>query len=62
MVPGGDGDGPPEGAGTDEIDDEEEEEEWTGDPKNRPIWKFPVVSRVRKSGIPPPRPRKRGGR
>lgn len=28
-------------------EDEEEEDEWTGDPKNRPIWKFPVVSRVR---------------
>lgn len=33
-----------------EDDDVEEEvEEWTGDPKNRPIWKFPVVSRVRNS-------------
>lgn len=28
-------------------EEEEEEEEWTGDPNNRPIWKFPVVSRVR---------------
>lgn len=31
----------------DEEDEDEEEEEWTGDPNNRPIWKFPVVSRVR---------------
>ncbi|CAM9939492.1 unnamed protein product [Ectocarpus sp. 13 AM-2016] len=42
-----------ENAGTEKAieDDElgegvEEEEEWTGDPNNRPIWKFPVVSRV----------------
>ena len=44
----------------DEAEEEEEEEEWTGDPKNRPIWKFPVVSRVRKSGFPP-LPRKLDG-
>ena len=29
-----------------EEEEGEEEEEWTGDPNNRPIWKFPVVSRV----------------
>lgn len=33
----------------DEEDKEDDEAEWTGDPNNRPIWKFPVVSRVRTS-------------
>lgn len=43
-------DGTADGAETEiveEEEDEEDEEEWTGDPNNRPIWKFPVVSRVR---------------
>lgn len=31
----------------------EGEEEWTRDPNSRPIWKFPVVSRVRNTGAPP---------
>lgn len=36
-----------EGDGDDENDDgEDEEDEWLGDPNKRPIWKFPVVSRV----------------
>lgn len=43
-------DGPAAGAGSDIVEEEEEEEEeWTGDPNNRPIWKLPVVSRVRYS-------------
>lgn len=38
-----------EGGKEEDEGEKEEEGEWTGDPNNRPIWKFPVVSRVSRS-------------